>query len=174
MTHEWDEISKLLAEPVPRRESLRRIGFALAGVVLSPLGLNTAFAGGKDPCKSFCKCSNKKQQRACLDACRACNGDTSRVCGVCGSYYCADLAGDPYNCGACGYVCAPPGPNEYTACIAGECLYECVDGAVRCDGTCTFLDRDPYNCGACGNVCGESTPFCIQGVCTDCERCGTP
>src|SRR5262249_29499216 len=98
MTHEWDELSKLLAEPVARRESMRRIGFALAGVVLSPLGLNSAFDGHKHSCKSFCKCSKRKLQRDCLATCRACNEETSRVCGACGSYSCAN-GGDPYNCG---------------------------------------------------------------------------
>jgi hypothetical protein len=168
MAYQWDEFSKSLAEPVPRRESLRRLAIALGGAVLSPLGLKTAWAAGTDPSKAFCRCSNKRQQNACLAACRACNGDTSRLCGACGSYYCADLASDTNNCGACGYVCAPPGPYEYVSCIAGECLYDCVAGAVRCGGVCTSLDWDPNNCGACGNVCGGSTPYCVSGACSYC------
>src|SRR3954469_222113 len=117
MTHHWDEFSKSLAEPVPRRESLRRLGIVLAGIVLGPLAAGTARAGGKgkrvrtgpraatDPCKTFCKCRNKAQQDACLAACKACGGDTRRLCGACGSYYCADLARDVSNCGACGHAC---------------------------------------------------------------------
>jgi hypothetical protein len=176
MTYQWDEFSKSLAEAVPRRESLRRIGFALAGVVFSPLGLKNAFAGRVDPCKSFCKCSKRKQQNACLDACRACKGTTSRLCGACGTYRCADLASDTNNCGACGHVCLPPLPqvNEDVACINGQCHYSCIESAVDCNGKCTFLDSDADNCGACGNVCSEPTPSCTRGVCTDCERCGTP
>jgi hypothetical protein len=181
MTHEWDEFSKLLAEPVPRRDSLRRIGVVLAGAFLGPLG--TALAAsrgksskGKDPCQTFCKCRNKRQQNACLAACRACNGDTRRLCGACGNYHCADLASDLYNCGACGHVCLPPPPdlNKDVACINGQCRYFCIEGAFDCNGKCTFLDSDPDNCGACGNVCSEPTPSCTRGVCTDCERCGTP
>jgi hypothetical protein len=42
----YDEFSKSLAASVPRRESLRRMGAVLAGMVLSPLGLGT---GGTDP-----------------------------------------------------------------------------------------------------------------------------
>lgn len=180
MTHQWDEFSKSLAEPVPRRESLRRLGFALAGVVLSPLGLNSAFAGFRDPCKSFCRCRNKSQQNACLSACRTCNKDPSRLAGSCGNYvccgagrtscggYCADLDNDPYNCGACGYSCDPPGPYEYGACINGSCEYSCVEGAVYCNGTCTLVGWDSNNCGACGNACPGSAPYCNQGVCSVC------
>jgi hypothetical protein len=151
MTHDWDEFSKSLAEPVPRRESLRRLGFLFAGAVLSPLGLKTGWAGHGDPCKSFCRCRNKSQQKACLAACNACGKDTSRMCGACGPYVC----------------CAQPGPNEYGACVDGRCQYWCVEGAVVCDGACTFLDWDPTNCGGCGNVCPASAPFCNWGGCTE-------
>jgi hypothetical protein len=167
MTHAWDEFSKLLAEPVPRRESLCRIGFALAGVVLSPLGLNTAYAGRRDPCKSFCKCSKKQQQNACLATCRACNRETSRVCGACGSYSCAG-GGDSHNCGACGHDCGPPRLNEVVTCVAGRCVYECVNWTARCGEVCTNLDRDHYNCGACGNSCGE-LETCVHGTCRNCD-----
>jgi hypothetical protein len=180
MTSHWDEFSKSLAEPLPRRESLRRLGVVFAGAVLSPLGLRTALARGSDPCKPFCNQCPKSQRSRCLTACNACNKDTSRLCGSCGSYvccgsgrtccggYCTDLADDVLNCGACGFVCDPPGPNEFGACIGGECTYVCAEGAVDCGGTCTFLDDDPYNCGACGVACGGSTPYCNRGGCSEC------
>src|SRR5262245_25010961 len=137
MTSHWDEFSKSLAQPLHRRESLRRLGVALAGVVLSPLGLSTASAAHhpkapQDPCKAFCKCRNKRQQDQCLRACKACNKDTSRLGGSCGNFfccasgqtscgnYCADVASDRYNCGACGYVCDQPGAYEYGACFNGR------------------------------------------------------
>lgn len=172
MTHHFDEFSKALADPVPRRESLRRLGAVLAAAVVSPLG--TAWAApkgkavkGKDPCQTFCKCRNKAQQNACLAACKACSGDTRRLCGACGSYYCADVANDVSNCGACGHVCPPPGPWEVGTCVDGRCTYRCMEGTVRCNGICTALNSDPNNCGACGNVCPESAPYCDQGVCFD-------
>jgi hypothetical protein len=179
VTHDWDEFSKALAEPVPRRESLRRLGAVMAGAVLGPLGAARAAPRGRDPCKAFCKCRNKAQQNACLAACKACSGDTRRLCGSCGSYaccgtgqaccggHCTDLARDVSNCGACGYACAPPGPYEYGACVDGRCVYACVEGAVRCNGTCTSLGWDPDNCGACGNVCPAEAPYCNEGVCFD-------
>jgi hypothetical protein len=181
MSQHWDEFSKsLVDESVPRRESLRRLGFALAGVVLSPFGLESAFAGKQDPCKTFCKCRNKKQQNQCLAACKACGKNTSRLAGTCGGYsccaagqtscgaYCTDLASDVYNCGDCGRVCREPGAYEYGACINGDCRYDCAEGAVYCDGACSFLAWDPANCGECGYVCDESFPYCNQGECSAC------
>jgi hypothetical protein len=185
MDHLFDEFSKSLAESVPRRESLRRLGAVFAGAVLGPLGLESAWAGakqrgGKDPCESFCNCRNRKQQDQCLNVCRGCQSDTSRVCGSCGSYvccaagqsccsgHCANLNNDVQNCGGCGRQCAAPPPNEVVACVAGLCVYNCTPGAVDCNGTCTFLDTDPDNCGACGNVCPDTAPSCSQGICNNC------
>src|SRR6476619_4908673 len=107
MINRWDDFSKLLAEESStRRESLRLLGAAVAGAVLSPLALGTARGAGKpraaDPCKTICRCSNKRQQDACLAACRSCTGATSRLCGSCGTgATCADVAQDVRNCGAC-------------------------------------------------------------------------
>ena len=114
MDNPFDEFSKSLAESVPRRESLRRLGAVFAGTILSPLGLRTAWAGRADPCAAFCKCRNKAQQTKCLAACKACKGNTSRIGGSCGSHTCCSVAScrgacsnlksDP-NCGACGHNC---------------------------------------------------------------------
>jgi hypothetical protein len=170
MTNHWDEFSKSLVErSVPRRETLRLLGAALAGAFLSPLGAGTAWAATTDPCRTFCRCSNKGKQNQCLAACRACSGDTSRLCGSCATgFACTDLASDPSNCGACGNVCQP-GPLEDATCFDGSCVYLCAEGAVRCSGTCTFLEWDPDNCGACGNACPEAAPYCTQGVCSPCK-----
>jgi hypothetical protein len=184
MSQYWDEFSKSLAEPLPRRESLRRLGIAVTTTILGPLGPQFAWAGRRakqqDPCKAFCQCRNKRQQDQCLKACKACNQNTSRLAGSCGNYvccasgqtacggYCTDLAFDPDNCGACGHVCAEPGPYELGMCMFGECEYACVEGAVHCDGACTFLEWDPDNCGACGNVCPGSAPICNWGECAAC------
>ncbi len=177
MTQQWDEFSKSLAESVPRRESLRRLGAVFAGAVLSPLGLGTALARGADACKTFCNRCPKSQRSRCLTACNACDRDTNRLCGSCGSYvccgsgrtccsgYCTDPRSDVLNCGACGFVCDEPGLYESGACIDGRCEYICADGAVDCDGTCTFPGWDRNNCGACGNVCPDWAPYCNQGAC---------
>ena len=148
MDHLFDEFSKSLAESVPRRESLRRLGAVFAGAVLSPLGVGTAWAGRRDPCKAFCKCGTTKQQSQCLAACRACNGNTGRIGGSCGKYVCcstascggvcSDLLHDP-NCGACGNNCH-------------------ALGKTCCGGRCVDLATDFYNCGSCGScVCRTSS-----------------
>src|SRR4029450_3382811 len=94
----YDEFSMSLAVSVPRRETLRRMGAVIAGLVLNPWGLGTAWAGSA-PCRAFCRCSNKAQQNQCLAACRACNTQTSRLAGSCGSYVCCSIA-------SCGGVCS--------------------------------------------------------------------
>jgi hypothetical protein len=193
MTPNWDDFAKAVADDsIPRRETLRRLGLAITATVLGPLGCEYARAGKhsqspkppkppQDPCKTFCRCRNKKQLDQCLKACNACGKVTSRLGGSCGNYfccgtgqsscgsYCADLAFDPANCGACGYMCDAPGPYEDGVCLDGRCEYACVDGAVSCDETCTYLEWDPNNCGACGTVCGEPGPHeyaaCVDGRC---------
>ena len=184
MTHPWDEFSKSLAESVPRRESLRRLGIVFAGAALSPFAAPLAWARGQDPCKAFCNQCPKWARSQCLAACQACSGNTSRLCGACGSYACCsnsglaccggacvDLFDDLYNCGGCGIGCDEPVLYEEGACVDGNCMYQCISGAVRCNGTCTFLDSDPNNCGACGNVCpasGSASPTCYGGICGEC------
>src|ERR1041385_1363804 len=135
MTYQWDDFSKSLAEgSIPRRESLRLFGAALAGALLGPLGAGLAHAApkpkkGKDPRKAICRCSNRKQQDACLAACQSCTGATSRLCGSCGTgLICTDLANDVGNCGACGNACRP-GPYETATCVSGTCVYSCAEGA---------------------------------------------
>ncbi len=155
-----DEFSMSLAASVPRRESLRRMGAVLAGMLLNPWGLGTAWAGKQDPCKSFCRCSNRAQQNQCLAACQACNGNTGRLGGSCGSYVCcqaaacsgvcSDLKSDP-NCGACGNNCG-------------------ANGQTCCGNHCADLANDFDNCGGCGAGCAYPGQFedgaCVDGHCS--------
>lgn len=162
MDHLWDEFSKSLEEAVPRRESLRRLGALVAGAVLGPLGLGTAWAGTTDPCKAFCRCRGKRQAQ-CLAVCRSCNHNTDRIGGSCGRYVCCSIAAchgvctnltsDP-NCGACGNNCG-------------------AFGQTCCAGLCADLARDVTNCGACGVVCASppagEVVSCVSGRCVyDC------
>ena len=174
-----DELSKLLAVSVSRRESLRTIGVVLAGAALSTLGVNTAWAARPDRCTAFCRwCPTRKKRDQCLAACRACNGNTSRLCGSCGAYaccptsatccngICTDLNSDPANCGACGYVC--PADN---VCLNGSCVLCSGYGAGMCSGVCVNLLSDAGNCGSCGHQC-LSDELCSFGVCTgSCSGC---
>ena len=168
-----DELSKLLAASVSRRESLRSIGVVLAGAVLSTLGVNTAWAARPDRCTAFCRsCPTRTKRNQCVAACRACNGNTSRLCGSCGAYTCCptsatccngtctDLNSDFYNCGACGYVC-PAG----TECVNGSCVVSpCPPGYTLCGGVCVDTLSDGQNCGGCGQACPQGW-VCFVGSC---------
>jgi len=182
MSHHIDELSKSLAEePIPRRHAFRLFGAALAGAILSPLGLQSARAGGRDPCRDLCNQCPKSHRSQCLADCRACSQRGGHLCGSCNGYgccadwqdccgtYCADPVNDVHNCGGCFNDCwADAGANEEAACIDGKCAYDCREGTVDCNGTCTNLGWDPHNCGACGNVCPDTEPYCNgNGVCFD-------
>jgi Stigma-specific protein, Stig1 len=172
-----DEFSKLLAASVSRRESLRSIGAVLAGTVFGSLGVRTAWAARPDRCTAFCRwCSTKKKRNQCVAACRACNGNTSRLCGSCGGYVCCptgaacckgmctNLNSDRNNCGACGYVCAAG-----ASCVTGTCsAVQCFGGQALCGGICREIQLDPSNCGGCGVVCGPGEN-CAGGLCQPAE-----
>jgi len=166
-----DELSKLLAASVSRRESLRSIGVVLAGAALSTLGVNPAWAARPDRCTAFCRsCPTRKKRNQCLEACRACNGNTSRLCGSCGAYACCpawatccngtctDLNSDPYNCGACGYVCAAG-----TVCLNGSCV-ESPCSLTLCGGMCVDTSSNAQHCGGCFQACSVGQ-VCFHGTC---------
>jgi hypothetical protein len=171
-----DELSKLLAGSVSRRESLRGIGAVLAGAAFGSLGLRAAWAAGPDRCIAFCRCSNKAQQNQCLSACRACNSNTSRLCGSCGNYACCaasadccsgtctSVNSDPQNCGACGNVCAAGAFCVNGICNAGPCF----GGQAFCDGACREIALDPSYCGGCDISCGPNEN-CAGGLCQPAE-----
>jgi len=175
MTHRFDDFSKSLAgTTVPRRQSLRLFGVAVAGALLGPLGLRTASAQSGDPCKAFCdQCPTRSQRTQCQKYCRWCSGYGGRLCGSCGGsggYVCCEsfapdccgpvcrnLSNDIYNCGACGNVCEDRGIYWSLACVSGVCsYYEC--------GPWIDLMNDNSNCGRCGNVCPNGTA-CSFGNC---------
>ena len=149
----FDDLSKLLARSVSRRESLRGIGTVLAGAVFGSLEVGTAWAARPDRCTAFCRsCPTRKRRNQCVTACRSCNGNTNRLCGSCGSFFCcptgtaccngtcASLSSDPHNCAGCGNVCPASAP----ICDQGTCR-DCPPGT-------DFL-WDSRNCGGCGIVC---------------------
>jgi hypothetical protein len=88
--------------------------------------------------------------------------------------YCADLAGDTRNCGACGAACAAG-----ESCVNGRCQApgaaraQCAPGLTDCDGACVDLASNLSHCGACGSPCesGLVPVECRNGVC---ERANCP
>jgi hypothetical protein len=72
-------------------------------------------------------------------------------------WQCADLQGDPSNCGTCRLACA-----AYESCVTGTCT--CVAPHLDCSGTCVPADEDEANCGACGKVCATGAT-CTSSAC---------
>jgi hypothetical protein len=158
MNHPFDEFSKSLSEEsVPRRESLRRLGAAFLAAVLAPLAIEPDSASANPDTRPRRRRGRRLIQRnqkgkpandACTAFCKRCHGRPQRdqcltACRQCGN--------DPTHMhGTCGaYACCPA-------------------GTTYCSGTCVFVNSDTSNCGACGRACGGSTPYCINGTCTDC------
>src|SRR5262249_12174792 len=62
MDHLIDEFSKSLAESLPRRESLRRLGAVFAGAVLGPLGLETAWRASRTPARPSANVTRRRSR----------------------------------------------------------------------------------------------------------------
>ncbi|MEO5769431.1 MAG: hypothetical protein ABIS92_13855, partial [Polyangia bacterium] len=115
-------------------------------------------------------CGDAAQAQMCPPELKTCPDPT-------GKSYCANVLGDPGNCGACGRIC-PAG----AACMNGICgagtvnadggvppttscpaaLYPCgtPDGLM----TCVDLINDSKNCGGCGAAC-PAGQTCQQKIC---------
>jgi len=87
--------------------------------------------------------------------------------------FCADLAADFRNCGACGNGCQAPGGDwsQQPECDYGKCIVACKAGWANCNGSqfdgCEIDTKsDPTNCGGCGITCdlvlGQA---CVAGKC---------
>jgi hypothetical protein len=79
----------------------------------------------------------------------------------------AGIQSDPFNCGACGHICAIR-VNSIPSCTAGACGLACNTSFGNCDknddnGCETPLFSDPKNCGGCGRDCAGGG--CTNGQC---------
>jgi hypothetical protein len=105
------------------------------------------------------------QANQCVYGCIAgfanCNNNLADGCEVA-------IGTDVSNCGACGNVCVPAGPNQQVQCVNGQCQSFCDSGFTNCAGVCRNLLVDPNNCGACGVICvlPNATAVCVNGQCT--------
>jgi hypothetical protein len=189
----FDNLAQALAEEVPRREALRRLGGGLAAALLASLGMEAAWGQAGSRCAAFCNNIPPGPQRGqCDRGCaqggglfEACQGDSNRLCRMpsgtyvccattssCCNGQCRDLQTDPQNCGTCGRACATG-----STCCKGTCCP--AEKPNCCSGTCVDLGTDTNNCGACGRVCPTAftcgSGFCLchgdskicHGVCVD-------
>ncbi len=84
--------------------------------------------------------------------------------GVLASTYCANLASDDSNCGACGVTCGAA-----LHCSSGSCTNGCGNLSLCAapDGGspfCADTTTDSNNCGGCGKTC-TVTQFCSNKTC---------
>jgi len=179
MANQFDELSKALAAGISRREALRRIGSGLVGATLAALGLGKADAA-PNPCSVFCSKNFPPgpARAACLQACRQCGADVSRVCfgatnAICcapDSSCCNSSTGSAFCCpehgNCCGDGCCSAGQN----CCLGSSGFFCCEGECCGDNCCgpgTFCqDGQCIPQGTClsETICGQSFSICGQGA----------
>jgi Stigma-specific protein, Stig1 len=181
MENPFDRLAKTLAEEVPRREALRRLGGGLAATMLASLGIGKAWGqSGTVDCGSACRGAvpgndrdSLARRRACVSSCEDCQQNGGRVCSLSanGTVLCCSGA-SPVCCGSTCCASAALCCNQVICCPPEQ--------PTCCGGSCVNTATDPSNCGACGNVClGGQLPACCAGRCTDlatddfnCGACG--
>lgn len=182
----FDELTRKLAAPLPRRRALRLAGITSLGWwsgshapgadarVCHIVGERCG-KGIKGTCCPGTTCRRRKTGRGtcvCRPGLTSCNG------------YCFDIANDPQGCGpncrtcppdtdCCNGSCCPAGQRccggictDLTADDqnCGGCTQVCPDGLTCCDSRCRVLAADPRHCGKCGHACGRGY-LCQQGQC---------
>ena len=155
--------------------------------LLAPLlGVEPSFAGAP-VCSVFCGKTatvSGPAHASCLQACRACGGDVSRVCpqGF-GGFFGSNL---PQICCATGTSCCPSVTGTSTCCPAGTgCVFplgQCAPGCCvpTCADTCTLggtgCDAGTPDCFCASTT--EGSPACVSqnvgctGPCSSSAECG--
>jgi hypothetical protein len=113
-----DDVSRIIARPISRRQTLRLVCTAVGGVVLASLGLSRASwgAGSPDPepqqpCPSGQTPCGSRQHTVCCHSNQTCcgNGSNAKCCG--GGKVC------------CGGKCCTAGPSPSKPCFkSSNCM----------------------------------------------------
>lgn len=178
MAQRFDELSKIFATGLSRRQALRWIGGALGGgVMASMVGIDQVMAAPGD-CAVFCgktAFTSGPAHASCLQACKQCGGDVNRVCtGSTGSVCCPPGATCCSQKGGSGTAsCCPAGTSCCTNFATGATTC-CAAGQVCDNGTCVTPTCSGHGCNVFCNPnvgCGcvmttEGTTACVQEVCT--------
>jgi hypothetical protein len=72
---------------------------------------------------------------------------------------CANVRGDPLNCGGCSLRCEP-----WQVCVERLCEDACPANLALCVGQCVDMANDPRHCGECGLACSPPGR-CREGAC---------
>ena len=152
MASQFDALSKALASGVSRREVLRGVGAGLTGALLASVGVKKASAAPSN-CSVLCgktAFTSGPAHASCLQACRQCGGNTSRICQT-----------------PTGFVCCPSGQ-------------VCSPATNQCVAECTCESFTPCGTGGSDCLCVQTTegtsacivPFCSGQQCTTSSECG--
>lgn len=168
MTGMFDEFSKTLARDVPRRDALRLLGGSLAGAALGLFGRETAF-GSPSPCAVYCANFHGAAHAQCLQVCKACGSDTSRLC----SGFSAGGPGPVTCCPGPGPVTCCSGPNGgVTCCQAGtSCCGGFPGGNIICCPSGSICCSGPTGAATC---CAAPTTFCCGSPSGSTTCCDSP
>jgi len=144
-----DDISRIVASPVSRRQAIRLVGGALGGAVLASLGLGTA----SRPLSAAQRCTHGQ---------KSCGGKCYRSDYTC----CAGTLGCPEGQKCCVSTCCA----QNQTCCNGTC---CAQNQPCCNGTCCTRGQTCCNgiCCAAGQCAGMGS----RAVCCPVgqEVCGT-
>jgi hypothetical protein len=153
-----DDLSRIAASPIPRRQAFRLLGRVLSGGILASLGFARPVSGqgeqvntcidGQVPCGSTC-CY--PYETCCGGTCYG--AEVSAAYNCCGGVLCAKVSQQccTNHCcrksqTCCGLQCCAPGQT----CCRNQC---CAPGAVCCGSTCC---PEGYVC--CRNKCVPKRP----------------
>lgn len=189
MSELFDDISRIVGSPIPRRRAIKAIGGALIGALLGASVFKSVSSArqGSSCCQGpggycffegqevFCDPRQPWTQEKCVAA-----GFEWRVDHSC----CSDGHICPSNGVCCGVTCC----DANSVCLGDECCpanracgnFCCPSGSVCVNGACCPTQRvctDPATnqtiCCASGRCCG-GTKCCSSGTCTsDGMNCGS-
>lgn len=158
-----DDVSRIIASSMPRRQAFRLIGTALGGALAASLGLGggsrgwSAPAGGQQEGATACgpgtfACGHK----CCTTGKQTCCGSGSTaVCCNSGTTCCSSAAGS---------LCCSSGTKCCTGASGIKC---CSTGQTCCNGVCCG-GGTPVCCGMPSHaICCDSGDVCCSGKCCD-------
>ena len=177
-----DDIARIIASPVSRRQAIRLVSRAVGGAVLTSLGLGRAlraWAAQAVTCPQGSSPCTKGSTSTC------CSNDSQKCCNDVGAYCCTAsqtcCQGKCCKAGAvcCNGKCCKAGPSASSPCVGANCAqHRLLEAAAIAGGAASTAGVLAATSGAkpaCSNSqirCGSGTPptCCTSGsqkCCTD-------
>jgi hypothetical protein len=151
----FDDLSRIIASPMPRRQAFKLIGGALGGAVISSLGFGQADSTTSCP-KGETQCGSGRNAICCRSGQTCCGNSTiGYICCPSSGGCCTD-ARQPYCSNAnetcCRGICCNHGSKQ-TCCSNGTSGICCRADEVCCNGRCCTAGpspKDPCDQAKCG------------------------